>query len=136
MKRVLLFLTLGLLFAACDIGDSDIGYTFDMVPVSTVDMPADFAKDSITEIPVKYLRPTSCHFFDSFYYVKNGFDRTVAIYCAKVNDMGCQVDGTTELEVPLRFRPTELGTYHFKFFSGENIDGTPQFLEFDAVVDH
>lgn len=136
MKKIFLFMALGTLFASCDIGGDESGYVLDLVPVSSVNMPADFAKDSITEIPVKYIRPTSCHFFDSFYYDKSGFNRTVAIYCAQSIQGGCQVDNATEIEVNLRFKPTELGTYHFKFLTSQSNISVPQYLEYDVVVDH
>lgn len=136
MKKLVLLITLGLFFAGCDLGDDEPKYNLEVLPVSQVTMPTAFAKDSITEIPIKYIRPTSCHFFDSFYYAKNGFDRIVAIYCAKANNVACQTDGVTEVEIPLRFKPTELGTYHFKFLVGENPAGTYQFVEYDVVVDH
>ncbi|MES2747173.1 MAG: hypothetical protein V4648_02275 [Bacteroidota bacterium] len=136
MKKIILFIALGLFFTSCDLGDEEPNYTLEILPISEVTMPTAFAKDSITEIPLKYIRPTSCHFFDDFYYEKINFQRTVAIYCAKANLDNCQNDNVTVIEVPLRFKPTELGTYHFKFWTGENSLGANQFLEYDVVVDH
>lgn len=136
MKKIILFFALGVLLTGCELSDDNPNFNLELLPVSQVNMPTAFAKDSITEIPVKYIRPTSCHFFDSFYYAKNGFDRAVAIYAAKANNVACQDDGVTEIEVPLRFKPTELGTYHFRFISGENPDGSLQFIEYDVTVDH
>ncbi len=136
MKKIVVLIALGFFISSCEVGDDRPNYGFEFVAVSEVTMPTEFAKDSITEIPVKYIRPTSCHFFDSFYYEKSGFDRVLGIYCAKALLDDCQLDNVTSVEVPLRFKPLELGTYHFKFISGENPDGSLQFLEYDALVDH
>ena len=136
MKKIILFLALGLIFSSCEIGEDDTNYVLDILPVSEVTMPTEFAKDSITEIPVKYIRPTSCHFFDSFFYEKNDFNRYVAIYCARSVQENCTADNVTVVEVPLRFKPTSLGTYHFRFWTGEDATGLNQYLEYDVVVDH
>lgn len=135
MKRIVLFIAISLFFTGCDT-ESDEIYQYDLLPVSSVAMPTKFARDSVTEIPVHYIRPTTCHFFYNFYYEKIGMNRTVAVYTSASNNSNCQLDNVTEVEIPLRFKPTELGTYHFKFVIGENPDGSNLFLEHDVVVDH
>lgn len=137
MKKILLFIALGLFLNSCDIGGNDnTNYVLNIVPVSDVTMPTAFAKDSITNIPLKYIRPTTCHFFDSFYYEKVNFERTVAIYCAQSLQGNCEADNVTAVEVNLPFKPTQLGVYRFKFLIGQDVNNVPQFLEFDATVDH
>lgn len=136
MKNFILFIAFCFILSSCELNSGQPEFSLETLPVSEVDMPSAFAQDSITEITVKYIRPTSCHFFDSFYYNKNGFERTVAIYAAKDNQGSCQTDNVTIVEVPLRFKPTEIGTFHFKFWSGEDSFGLDQFIEYDVVVDH
>ncbi len=137
MKKLFLFMALGLVFSSCTIDGNDTeDYTFNLVPVSSVDMPVAFAKDSITNIPVKYLRPTSCDFFNGFYYEKDGYERTVAVYCARLVQNNCQTDNVTEMTVNLPFKPGILGVYHFKFLTGNPSSINPQFIEFDVTVDH
>lgn len=136
MKKIILFIPFYFLLSSCELNSGDPVSTLEALPVSQVDMPTAYARDSITEIPVKYIRPTSCHFFYDFYYVKNNFDRTVAIYTSRATNASCQTDNVTVIEVPLRFKPTEIGTYHFKFWSGEDALGVDQFIEYDVIVDH
>lgn len=136
MRKIILIIPFYFLLSSCELNSGQPELTLETLPVSEVNMPTAYAKDSITEIPVKYIRPTSCHFFNSFYYAKNNFDRTVAIYSARATQASCQTDNVTIIEVPLRFKPTEIGTYHFKFWSGEDVGGLDQFIEYDAVVDH
>ena len=135
MKKIILTIAIGFLFISCDLGDQE-NNSIDLLSVNSVDMPIAFAKDSITEIPVKYIRPSSCHFFYDFYYERYDFKRTVAIYAVRSDSGGCQTDNTTLVEVGLKFKPTELGTYHFRFWTGDNAQGASQFIDYDVVVDH
>lgn len=135
MKKIISALAIGFLFISCDLGDEETS-SLELLPVNSVDMPTAFAKDSITEIPVRYTRPTTCHFFNDFYYSRVGFKRTVAIYTVNLNQTNCQNDNVTLVEVPLRFKPAELGTYTFRFYTGDNAQGVSQYIEYDAIVDH
>ena len=135
MKKIIPLIAIGFLFISCDMGSENSSY-FELAPVNTVDMPTAFAKDSITKIPVKYIRRTGCHFFYDFFYDRYDFTRTVAIYTVIANSEGCTTDNVTLVEVPLKFKPTELGTYHFRFWTGDNAQGVSQYIEYDAIVDH
>ncbi len=135
MKKIIAALVIGLLFMSCDLGEED-PTTLEVLPVESVEMPTAFAKDSVTEIPVTYIRPTTCHFFNNFYYSKVAFKRTVAIYALDLNEAGCQNDNVTLVEVPLPFKPTALGTYNFRFWIGDDAQGVSQYIEYDVVVDH
>ena len=136
MKRIFLLLTFALAMNSCDVPNEEDGYTFEIDPVFQVDMPVKYAVDSLTTIPVRYKRPSSCHFFNDFNYYAEGFNRTVAIEMLVSNADNCQTDNETVVEVPLKFRPIGEGTYHFKFWTGKNSAGVDQFLEYDAIVDH
>ena len=135
MKKIIFALALGLLIASCTLSEEDTS-RLELLPVESVVMPTAFAKDSVTEIPIKYIRPTTCYLFHNFYYDHYDFTRTVAIYAFNLNQSGCQNDGVTLVEVPLKFKPTSLGTYHFKFYTGEDTTGANQYIEYDAIVNH
>jgi len=135
MKRIILIgLVLG--FYSCSIPNDEENFKYEVDPVYQVTMPTKFAVDSVTIIPVKYKRPSSCHFFNDFYYNPVDFTRTVAIGMLVSTSGNCQTDNTTIIEVPLKFRPNLEGTYHFKFWTGTNLSGVEQFQECDVVVDH
>jgi hypothetical protein len=135
MKKIVFLITLGLLVISCDV-TPDETYSYEVSPVFEIVMPTAFKKDSITEIPVKYKRPSTCNLFNKFYYESEGFDRYIAIETLKVNQDNCQVDTQTIYEVPLKFKPVELGTYHLKFWTGPDAQGVDQYLTYDVVVDH
>lgn len=123
-------------FYSCSIPNDEENFTYEVNPVYSVTMPTKFAVDSITVIPVKYKRPSSCHFFENFYYNPVDFTRTVAIGMLVSTSGTCQTDNTTIIEVPLKFRPNFEGTYHFKFWTGTDTNGVEQFQVCDVVVDH
>jgi hypothetical protein len=134
MKKTIALFGLSLLLFSCT--QEEERYASELKPVFEVDMPTAFAKDSVTEIPIRYKKVSTCHLFDGFYYDRDGMNRTVAIHTIKLNQDNCQTDADTNVEVNLEFRPVALGTYHFKFWKGENAQGVDEFMEFDAVVNH
>lgn len=134
MKRIASAIALCLLIVSCTPeGDT---YSLEILPVAKVEMETAFAKDSVTEISVKYLRPSNCHFYEDFYYERIEFTRIVAIYNAKLNKDNCQSVANDTVTVPLKFKPTQLGTYTFKFWKGTNNAGEDEYFEYDAVVNH
>ena len=106
------------------------------MPVSQVSIPVKYAKDSITEIQVQYIRPTVCHTFYDFYYERNGLNRTVAIIALKQNGGTDCPTSQLSYTATLKFKPANLGTYHFKFWTSTDAQGVDQFIEYDAIVNH
>jgi hypothetical protein len=134
MKKIISAVVLCLMFISCTPeGDS---YALEILPVAKVEMQTAFRKDSVTEIPVKYLRPSNCYFYEDFYYVRNDFTRVVAIYNSKLIKDNCQALVNDTITVPLKFKPTTLGTYTFRFWKGVNAAGEDEFFQYDAIVNH
>lgn len=135
MKKIFLILAISYLTFSCTADYQAPQQSLETLPVSAVVMPTQYAKDSITEIPLTYIRPTVCHTFYDFYYLREGLNRTVAIISLKQNSDSCPASQTS-YTIPLQFKPTALGTYHFKFWTGANAAGVDQYTEYDAVVNH
>jgi hypothetical protein len=121
MKYIYLLFAVGFITLSCEPKNDEPSATLETLTVSQVTMPVKFAKDSITEIPIDYIRPTVCHSFYDFYYEKSGTSCPVS-----------QLSYTATL----KFKPAALGTYHFKFWSSTDAQGVDQFFEYDAVVNH
>ena len=132
MKKILILF--GFLFAlsSCNL-DDEPSRDFVLLPVEDVVMPAEFHLNEVNPILVKYRRPTTCHLYNGLYYDVDEYTRTVAISFVKLNESNCE-DASLEgpYEVYLNFKPTELETYHFKFWLGVNDSGIDQFLEYDV----
>lgn len=135
MKKIIFLIVLGLTIQSCDVNQEET-YTYEVNPVFAVDMPTAYKKDSITNIPVSFKRPSTCHIIGDFYYEIEGQDRIVAIQTIKVYKDNCQVDTETTYDKFLKFKPAETGTYHFKFWIGVDAQGVDQYIEHDVVVDH
>jgi hypothetical protein len=136
MKYIYLLLAVGFLCISCSPRYDGPTEELETLPVSQVVMPIKFAKDSITEIPVQYIRPTVCHSFYDFYYERNDFTRTVAIIALKQNSGSSCPPSQLEYTATLKFKPASLGTYHFKFWTSTDAQGVDHFAEYDAVVNH
>ena len=136
MKYIYLLLAVGFLTVSCEAKYEGPTETLETLPVSQVVMPVKYAKDSITEIPVQYIRPTVCHSFYDFYYERSGLTRTVAILAVKSNGGTDCPPSQLSYTATLKFKPADLGTYHFKFWTSTDAQGVDHFIEYDAVVNH
>ncbi len=136
MKYIYMLLAVGFLTLSCETKYEGLTETLETLPVSQVVMPVKYAKDSVTEIPVQYIRPTVCHSFYNFYYERSGLTRTVAIISVKENDASSCPPSQLEYTATLKFKPAALGTYHFKFWTSTDTQGVNHFIEYDAIVNH
>ncbi|TDP59978.1 hypothetical protein [Flavobacterium dankookense] len=138
MKQVIFIVLSSLLLFSCSLDGEEQQLNLEIVPISQVEMPTAFKVDSITEIPITYIRPTSCHNFANFYYNSLGNERTVAVYCTKINSTECVPGQGNDyiLTVPLSFKPKSVGTYHFRFWTGVDANGADQYIEYEAVVNN
>jgi hypothetical protein len=136
MKYLYLLLAVGFLTISCEPKYDGPTETIETLPVSQVSIPVKYAKDSITEIQVQYIRPTVCHTFYDFYYERNGLNRTVAIIALKQNGGTDCPTSQLSYTATLKFKPANLGTYHFKFWTSTDAQGVDQFIEYDAIVNH
>ena len=135
MKRVFIILLLSSVLFSCSL-DKDQSIYLEIVPIHTVEMPTAYRVDSITSIPVTYIRPTACHDFSNFYYNTIGNERTVAVYCIKNDGQNCTPNTNYETTIPLNFKPKDIGIYHFRFWTGINEEGVDQYIEHEVIVDH
>lgn len=134
MKKLIALFTLFFAVTACDLESDNENIYFELLPVDSVIMPAEFHVNTENNITVKFLRPTSCHGFDSFYYAKDEFTRTVAIQSVViVGNNGCTTLTNEVSEQILQFKPIETGTYTFKFWKGKDSNGENIFEEY--VID-
>tara|TARA_R110002049_G_scaffold307520_1_gene508221 strand:+ start:32922 stop:33242 length:321 start_codon:yes stop_codon:yes gene_type:complete len=104
------------------------------LPVESVDIPDEFTLGETYPIVVKYLRPSTCHVFNDFYYRKDNNERTVAIIAADFDRSDCE-DLEDELtNATFNFNVTGNGSYIFKFWQGEDDNGDDQYLTFEVPV--
>jgi hypothetical protein len=122
------------LMISCSTETNEPNVHYELLPVDSVVMPTEFYVNVENEITVSYLKPTSCHGFDGFYYKKNDFTRTVAIQSYVIEQDNCMNLTAAFSERVLKFKPTEIGTYVFKFWKGKDINGDDVFEELSVDV--
>lgn len=133
MKRLIIITLSLLLFASCSKDDGP-EYSFEILPVESVNMPESFTLGDIYPITVSYLRPTTCYSFKEFYYSKNLNERTVAVLNYNVQDNNCQELSDELVEATFNFIVTSNGSYIFKFWQGVDENDEDQYLIIEVPV--
>lgn len=135
MKKLIALFSVFFIVVSCSFEDkNDTSVHFELLPIESVEMPADFYAGTENEIIIKFLRPTSCHGFDGFYYEKDEFTRTVAVQSFVLEQSGCTALTNQILEQTLKFKPSDPGTYLFKFWKGKDSNGDDIFEEISVDV--
>ena len=134
MKKFFVLCLTVLLFASCSINDDGPNFSFEILPVDSVEIPDEFTLGETYPITVSYLRPSTCHTFKEFYYLKENNIRTVAPinYLFERND--CETLENELVEATFNFIVTSNGSYIFKFWQGEDTDGEDQYLTIEVPV--
>lgn len=138
MKKFLIFSLVALLFVSCSIDDDSNNYTLEILPVESVDIPDEFTLGQTYPITVRYFRPTTCHAFREFYYVKDNNIRTVApityVFEHEMENNSCTDLVDDLVEATFNFIVTGNGSYIFKFWQGEDTNGEDQYLTIEVPV--
>jgi len=133
MKKFIFLLLITAVFMSCSL-DKEPDRNFVVLPVESVVMPDSYTAGSVSQIMIKYRRPTQCHIFDGFYFDVNGSERTIAIQAVKLNQNNCTDDTENLYEIPFDFRPTVSGEYTIKFWLGTDDNGIDQYLVHEIIV--
>ena len=135
MKRILSLLALFFLLNSCST-DSSPNYTFELLPIQSVDIPAEFTLGQTYPITVHFNLPTTCHYFNTMYYDKNLNVRTIAIESAVEQRNDCHNLSTADAasQYTFNFYVTSNGSYIFKFYQGKDANGQDIFLQYEVHV--
>ncbi|MEP3837337.1 MAG: hypothetical protein ABJM36_06795 [Algibacter sp.] len=134
MKNLLVLCLTLLLCVSCSIDDDATSFSFEILPVESVDIPDEFELGEVYPITVTYLNPSSCHAFKEFYYLKENNERTVAPITYVFDQNNCETFENQETEATFNFKVTSNGSYIFKFWQGEDADGETQYLTIEVPV--
>lgn len=130
LKAFLLLLVLN----ACDIGDDEVNYHFVTLEIIDVSMPETFNLNETYEIGVTVLLPNGCTQFEGFDVISEGTTvRNVVAIGTERNDVAC-TEVISEVETTFDFVCLYPETYLFRFWTGEDEQGVPQYLELEVPV--
>lgn len=139
MKKLISILILAVIavtaFSSCELGDDDtVNYHFELIPTESAVFPESFVMGRTYTIKVYYKRPTTCHFFEGFYYDKELNVRTIAIQTSVIHTNNCTDLNEEPVEASFDFLPTSSGYYIFKFYKGKDEYGNNLFMEYEVPV--
>ncbi|MBA9073411.1 hypothetical protein GGR22_001537 [Flavobacterium gossypii] len=139
MKKLISILFLAIIavtaFSSCELGDDDnVNYHFELIPTESAVFPESFILGQTYTIKVYYKRPTSCHFFEGFYYERDSNVRTIAVQTSVMHSDSCTELDEEPVEASFDFLPTSTGSYVFKFYQGKDQYGNNRFLEYEVPV--
>ncbi|WP_051269822.1 hypothetical protein [Flavobacterium suncheonense] len=136
MKKLFFIVTfIAFALSSCSSDDGQEDVTYELLPIQEVTLPSTFKTNQDNIIEVRFLRPTTCHGFNSFYYEKEGMTRTVAVEAIVFNGNECEPLTESIATQNLKFRPEATGEYTFKFWQGKDEQGTDIFLTFQILVE-
>ena len=134
MKKLLVLCLTFILFASCSVEDDSTNYSFEVLPVESVEIPDEFTLGEVYPITVSYFRSSTCHLFREFYYLKENNERTVAPIDYVFEENNCQDLNDELVEQTFNFIVTSNGSYIFKFWQGEDANGEDQYLIIEVPV--
>lgn len=135
MKKFWLFIVVVFSFIGCTLPEDDSPkFHLELLPIENATLPAEFKRDSVYELPFRYIRTSTCHIFEGFYYKKEANVRTIAIQTSVVEQLNCTTPSVNPLEVILEFKPTTENSYVFKLWKGKNDSGEEVFEEIEIPV--
>lgn len=137
MKKILLVLLMSFLALSCSKDSDSEDVTLELLPVSEVELPANFRVNSENIIRVKFIRPTDCYAFNQFYAESTDTQSTIAVETTVFhNNGGCPpLQSNNVATQVLKFRPDHTGAYTLKFWNGKDENGEDVFLTYDIVVE-
>ncbi len=134
MKKFFVLSFLVTLLFSCSLDDDNPSFSFEILPIEDVDIPEEFTLGEVYPITVTYDRPTNCHAFRDFYYLKENNERTVAVISTLFEENNC-VDLVDEsLTATFNFQVTSNGSYIFKFWQGQDENEDDIYLEIEVPV--
>ncbi|WP_242203398.1 hypothetical protein [Aestuariivivens insulae] len=138
MKKFFILCCIVTLFVSCSTDDDYTNYDLEILPVESVDIPDEFELGEVYPITVRYYRPSTCHAFRNFYYVKDNNIRTVApityVFEHDSGNTSCTDLEDELVEASFNFIVTGNGSYIFKFWQGEDTNGEDQYLTIEVPV--
>lgn len=133
MRKIILVVLVAFGVVSCSLDGSEQA-EFILAPIQDVTMATSYKVDSISVITVRYKRPDDCHIFNGYYYYPQGMTRTCAVEFVHLTDQSDCMPDDDVYEIPLNFKPAVPGVYLFRFWDGNDADGSQHYFEAEAEV--
>jgi len=134
MKSFILSCLLVFLLFSCSPEDDTVPFSFEILPIESFDIPNEFTLGGVFPITVTYKRPSNCHYFRDFYYLRENNERTVAIINTVFEENNCTDLADNTLTSTFNFHVTSNGSYIFKFWQGKDENDEDIFIDIEVPV--
>jgi len=132
--KVLKAIALVLVLNGCEIGEDEVNYHFVTLQVVDVDMPEAFRLSETYQVEVTVLETNGCTEFEGFNITsEDTTTRQVVAIGTEQTEVAC-AEIVTEARASFEFTCLYPETYVFRFWTGEDELGEPQFLEIEVPV--
>jgi len=139
MKRLLLLLSI-ILFFSCSMDDSasndeSTNYSFEFLSIESVKgVPDAFILGEKYPMEISYFRPSTCHDFKEFYFLKEDNVYTIAPINYVFENDTCETLEDSLIDVSYSFLVEENELHIFKFWQGLDENDEDQFLIVEIPV--
>ena len=122
-------------FNSCSTDDNNgINVQFKKLNIVQVHVPEKFDFGSTYEIQATFVRPDGCTYFQGFdVYPTDTADREVISVGARYEDQAC-TQQIIEVTESFLFKVVHNQTYTFRFYSGQDEGGNPEYIERQVPV--
>jgi hypothetical protein len=131
-------LWVALLFQGCEISDDSRKYELVALPITEVQIPESFKLDERYQFEITFERPDSCTGFRGFEVVSEETESHTVRYImavgAQFQEDVCSPEPES-LQTGMQFICMYSTPYLFKFYTGDNADGVPEYLEIAVPVE-
>lgn len=120
---------------SCNLEDDTVNFHFVNLQVVEAELPESFELLKTYEVKVTYLNPNNCTFFEGFNVAKTGpTERMVVAVGSQLDEAACAQVADEVVEY-FAFTCYYTDTYVFRFWSGLDAEGNPQYLEYQVPVE-
>lgn len=137
LKGAFLLLTFSLALG-CDLTEEGEKYDLIPLPIATVELPESFKLNETYQFDISFIRPNTCTGFRGFEVVSEETEthtvRHVVAIGAQFRENFCP-ETTETLQTQMQFVCMYSVPYLFRFYTGDDLDGNPQYLEIEVPVD-
>lgn len=135
-KLVSVLLTTAFIFGmlSCENDDNGINVEFQKLQIVEAELPESFDFGNTYEIQVTFVRPDGCTYFQGFdVYPTDTTVREVVAVGARYADQACTQE-IVEVTDRFLFKVIHDQTYTFRFYTGDDAEGNPEFIETQVPV--
>lgn len=131
---LILLLVLAAPLVSCNLDDDGVNFNFVALQILSAELPESFTQNQTYEITVTYVRPNGCTFFEGFDISEADTTvRNVVAVGSELQDQAC-TQATEEVTATFNFIVLHSDDYLFRFWTGEDAEGEPEFLEIEVPV--